>query len=110
MTRYLLEFCFDPSKGLTHANAFADFCLRPSPFSFNVDAPLKAVTDLLGEDAIADFWDRSGEQIKKQLASATCAVFDYKDFKMTYNDWLSTLFSALDQLASVRDDLSTQGQ
>nr|WP_319565709.1 P-loop NTPase fold protein [uncultured Rhodoferax sp.] len=102
MTDYLLESCFDPSHGLPHAQAFADFCLRPAPFKLTapdgVDDTLYTVTDLLGKDAIANFWGRSGEQIKQQLASVTGAVYGYGRRETTYEDWLPTLFAALDQL------------
>lgn len=104
MTEYLLGFCFDPSHGLLHAQAFADFCLRPAPLKFSapngVNDTLYAVTDLLGNDAMADFWGRSGDQIKEQLASVTGAVYGYGGHKTTYKEWLPTLFAALDQLVN----------
>lgn len=110
MTEYLLGFCFDPSHGLPHAQAFADFCLRSlraEPFklidSDNVDDTLEAVTELLGRQAMAAFWVRSGDQIKQLLASVTGAVHCYNNFKATYEKWLPTLFIALDRLVDDAD-------
>ncbi len=105
MTDYLLGFCFDPSHGLPHAKAFADFCLQPAPFKLTapdgVDDTLYMVTDLLGKDAIANFWCRSGDQIKQQLASVTGAVYGCGGRKTTYGEWLPKLLAALDQLVNV---------
>jgi hypothetical protein len=104
MTEYLLGFCFDPSHGLLHAQAFADFCLRPAPFKIvdqnNGDDTLYAVTELLGKDAMADFWGRSGGLIKQQLATVTGTVYGYGQRKTPYKEWLPRLFAALDQLTS----------
>lgn len=103
MTEYLLGFCFDPSHGLLHAQAFADFCLRPAPFKNaaenDVDDTLYAAIDLLGMDAMADFWSRSGDQMKHCLASVKGTVYGYGNFKTTYDEWLPRLYTALDKLA-----------
>jgi len=101
MTEYLLGFCFDPGHGLLHAQAFAKFFLRPTPFRLNADGNLKTATDLLGEHAIANFWGQYGDQIRQQLASVTGAVYGYGKFKTTYEEWLPMLFAALDQLVNV---------
>ncbi|MCH7342927.1 KAP family NTPase [Pelomonas sp. CA6] len=105
MTDYLLGFCFDPSYGLAHARAFADYCirsLRDEPFEFigvdNVEGTMKAVTKLLGRDAMVAFWTRSGDQIKKLLASARGTVYCYNNFKASYEDRIPTLFLAMDRL------------
>jgi hypothetical protein len=104
MTEYLLGFCFDPSHGSLHAQAFADFCLRPAPFKIvdqnNVDDTLSAAIDLLGKDAMVDFWSRSGDLIKQQLASREGDVYGYGQRKTPYKEWLPRLFGALDQLTS----------
>ncbi len=107
MTDYLLGFCFDPSHGHAHARAFADFCirsLRDEPFEFidvdNVEGTLKAVTKLLGRDAMAGYWTKSGDQIKKLLASARGTVYCYNNFKASYEDRLPTLFLAMDRLVT----------
>jgi len=102
MTDYLFGYCFDPSHGLSHAKAFADFCLQPAPFKITSpngdDGPLYGVTDLLGQDALANFWRESRDQIRQLLTSETGTVYGYGKHKMTYADWLRTLPSRLDQL------------
>lgn len=107
MTQYLLGFCFDPSQGVSHARAFADYCLRSlrdEPFEFigvdSVEGTQKAVTKLLGREAMTAFWLISGDQIKTLLSSAKGTVYCYNNFKATYEDRLPTLFLALDQLVS----------
>lgn len=104
MTEYLLGFCFDPSHSSLHAQVFADFCLRPAPFRIgnqnNVDDTLYAAIDLLGKDAMVDFWGRSGDLIKQQLASREGDVYGYGQRKTPYKEWLPRLFGALDQLTS----------
>lgn len=114
MTKYLLEFCFNPIHGLKHTQAFASFCFCPAPFKLTftdgVDGPLNAVTSLLGKDAIADFWSQSGDQIKQQLASTKSAIYGYGNFKMTYEEWLPTLFADLDQLLVKDTGIDTKGE
>lgn len=108
MTRYLLEFCFDPGRGVAHARAFADFCLRsfrdaPSDFQRVEDpeATQKAVTNLLGREAMAAFWRTSGDRIKQLLNSAKGTVYCYGNFKMTYDEGLPRVFRALDQMVEL---------
>ncbi|HEY4084146.1 MAG TPA: P-loop NTPase fold protein [Burkholderiaceae bacterium] len=105
MTHYLLGFCFDPSHGVSHARAFADYCLRSlrdEPFEFidahNVEGTQKAITKLLGREAMTTFWLMSGDQVKKLLSSTKGTVYCYNNYKAIYEDRLPTLFLALDQL------------
>lgn len=107
MTQYLLDFCFNPSYGLSYARAFADFCLRSLldvPFEFintdNVEGTQKAVTKLLGREAMTIFWGNSGAQLKKMLSSAKGTVYCYNNVKLNYEDRLPTIFHALDQLVT----------
>jgi hypothetical protein len=104
MCKYLLEYCFNPAFGISHARAFADYCLRAFRDEIrmhfgDLDIPGAQVvlTKLVGREEMKAFWASSGPQIKTMLANESGTVVSYQ-YEATYAERLPLVFAALDQL------------
>jgi hypothetical protein len=106
MTRYLLDFCFDPTVRRDHALVFGDFCvlsIRESamqvleePTAASIESTL---TQVLPAEDLAAFWLKHRDALKSELLQLDRQVVSHK-FRATYKDKLPKIFSVLDSMTA----------
>ncbi|WP_054021802.1 P-loop NTPase fold protein [Piscinibacter sakaiensis] len=110
MTRYLLEFCFNPTVRPDHALVFGDFCVRSiresailvlgEPTALSIETTL---TQILPKEELAAFWLKHRDALRRDLLQLDRQVVSHS-FRATYKDKLPMVFSVLDSMTATIAD------
>jgi hypothetical protein len=115
MSRYLLDFCFNPTVRPEHAIVFGDFCLRGirestvlafgEPTASAIEATLLQVVP---KDDLAAFWLKHGDLLRDSLLQLDRQVVSHH-FAATYKNDLPAVFTVLDSLVATHSTTSAEG-
>lgn len=105
MTRYLLDFCFDPTVELKHAIVFGDFCVNCviesaiQNFDEVAARQVEAVfTEIFLKEDLTDFWIKHGSTLKNYLLKLDREIF-LRNNIFSYKEKLPVAFLTLDSMA-----------